>query len=588
MCRRKCQRIRNIVNLSAAEAAADRPRNDLLSDSTSSSLAARERRAAAARLPAWDLGPHQLCDLELLLAGGFAPLSGFLGEKDYRAVLAGSRLADGRLWPMPICLDLPAAVADALAPGDRLALRHPEGVPLAVLTIDSLFRPDKEEEAAAILGTTDRAHPWVAHLADEVAEVYAGGTLEPLEPPPHAIFRAFRHTPAQLKAIFAAAGWQRVVAFQTRNPLHRAHVELVSRAAARADAAILLHPVVGRTQPGDVDDFTRVACYRAVLPRFAPRPAMLSLLPLAMRMAGPREALWHALIRKNYGATHFVVGRDHASPGPFYEPYAAQQLVAQHAAEIGIEALPFEELVYRPDEGVYVGRSEVPAGAPVASLSGSELRRRLRAGEALPDFFTYPEVEAELRRRVRPRSELGFAVFFTGLSGAGKSTIAGVLLAMLEERGPRGVTLLDGDVVRRHLSSELGFSRQHRDLNVTRIGFVAAEIVKHGGVAICAPIAPYAAARRQARAMIEAQGGFVEVYVETPLETCEQRDRKGLYAKARAGLVKGFTGIDDPYEAPQNAEIVVDTRSESAEEAAERIVAYLAAQGYLKAQIKEG
>lgn len=548
----------------------------------------------AARLPAWDLTPHQLCDLELLLAGGFAPLDGYLGEVDYRAVLAGSRLASGGLWPMPICLDLPAAVADRLAIGDRLALRHPEGVPLAVLTIGSLFRPDREAEAEAVLGTTDRVHPWVRHLLDDVEEVYAGGSLEPLEPPPHAVFRAYRHAPAQLRAIFAAAGWQRVVAFQTRNPLHRAHVELVSRAAELADAAILLHPVVGRTQPGDVDDFARVACYRAVLSRFAPRPAMLSLLPLAMRMAGPREALWHALIRKNYGATHFVVGRDHASPGsdsqgkPFYDPYEAQRLVGEHAAEIGIVALPFEELVYRPDAGSYVSRSEVPAGVEIASLSGGELRRRLRAGEELPGFFTYPEVEAELRRRVRPRDELGFAVFFTGLSGAGKSTIAGVLLAMLEELGPRGVTLLDGDVVRRHLSSELGFSRQHRDLNVTRIGFVAAEIVKHGGVAICAPIAPYAVARRQARAMVEAQGGFVEVYVETPLETCEQRDRKGLYAKARAGLVKGFTGIDDPYEAPQNAEIVIDTRSESAEEAAERIVAFLAAKGYFAPPVKEG
>lgn len=560
-----------------------------MSDPSSVSEDLRERRAAAARLPAWDLTPHQLCDLELLLAGGFAPLAGFLGEADYRAVLAGSRLLDGRLWPIPICLDLPAALSDQLALGDRLALRHPEGVPLAVLTIESLFRPDRQAEAAAVLGTTDRAHPWVAHLEDEVEEVYAGGLLEPLEPPPHAVFRAFRHTPSRLRAIFAAAGWQRVVAFQTRNPLHRAHVELVARAAELADAAILLHPVVGRTRPGDVDDFTRVACYRAVLPRFAPRPAMLSLLPLAMRMAGPREALWHALIRKNYGATHFVVGREHASPGsdsagkPFYPPYEAQELVARHAAEIGILALPFEELVYRPDIAAYVGRSEVPAGAPVASLSGSEQRRRLRAGEPLPDFFSYPEVEAELRRRVRPRRDLGFAVFFTGLSGAGKSTIAGVLLAKLEEAGPRGVTLLDGDVVRRHLSSELGFSRQHRDLNVTRIGFVAAEIVKHGGAAICAPIAPYAAARRQVRSMIEAQGGFVEVYVETPLETCEQRDRKGLYAKARAGLVKGFTGIDDPYETPENAEIVVDTRSESAEEAAERIVAYLANAGYLVA-----
>lgn len=549
----------------------------------------RERRAGAARLPAWDLSPHQLCDLELLLNGGFAPLAGYLGEEDYHAVLAGSRLAGGALWPIPICLDLPAELADTLAPGDRLTLRHPEGVPLAVLKIASLFRPDKEAEAAALLGTTDAAHPWVAYLRDGVGDVYAGGALEPLEPPPHAVFRDLRQGPAELRRLFATRGWQRVVAFQTRNPLHRAHVELVRRAAAAAEAAILLHPVVGRTRPGDVEDFARVACYRAVLPRFAPHPAELAILPLAMRMAGPREALWHALIRKNHGATHFIVGRDHASPGsgsdgrPFYEPYAAQELLARHAGELGLAVLPFEELVFREDLRVFVPRSEVPAGAPLAALSGTELRRRLRDGEPLPDHFTFPEVEKELRRRQRPRREQGFAIFFTGLSGAGKSTVAGVLLAMLEERGPRPVTLLDGDIVRRHLSSELGFSRRHRDLNVTRIGFVAAEIVKHRGAAICAPIAPYAAARRQVRAMIEEQGGFVEVYMATPLEVCEQRDRKGLYAKARAGLVQGFTGIDDPYETPERPEITVDTRDESAEAAAERILAYLVEKGYLAA-----
>ena len=554
----------------------------------STTLAAqREQRAEAARLPAWDLLPHQLCDLELLLGGGFAPLTGFLGEADYRSVLERARLADGALWPMPICLDLPAALADGLAIGDRLALRHPEGMPLAVLRIGSLFRPDKAAEAAAVLGTTDPAHPWVSYLQESVGEVYAGGSLELIEMPPHAVFRAFRHQPAELREHFARQGLTRVVAFQTRNPLHRAHVELVKMAAAAADAAILLHPVVGRTKPGDVDDFARVACYQAILPQLAPRPALLSLLPLAMRMAGPREALWHALIRKNYGATHFIVGRDHASPGvdasgrPFYDPYEAQRLTGEHAAEIGIEILPFEELVYRLDLGRFESRSQVPVGVPIGELSGSELRRRLREGRELPAYFTYPEVEKELRRRHRPRAEQGFAVFFTGLSGAGKSTIAGVLLAMLEEKGSRGVTLLDGDIVRRHLSSELGFSREHRNLNVTRIGFVAAEIVKHRGVAICAPIAPYAAARRQVRSMVEEQGGFVEVYVSTPLEVCETRDRKGLYAKARAGLVQGFTGIDDPYEIPERPEIEIDTRTESAEAAAERILAFLAGQGYL-------
>ena len=562
----------------------------LLEDATlEDELRQREQRAEAARLPAWDLRQHQLLDLELIANGGFAPLAGFLGEADYFSVLARSRLASGELWPIPVCLDLPATFAQNLAPGDRLTLRHPEGMPLAVLTIESLFRPDKEVEAEAVLGSADPAHPWVQYLRSSVGEVYAGGKLEILERPPHAIFRRFRQTPDELKELYARRGYSRVVAFQTRNPLHRAHVELVRRAAELADAAILLHPVVGRTRPGDVDEFTRVACYQAVLPHFAPRPALLSLLPLAMRLAGPREALWHALIRKNYGATHFIVGRDHASPGtdsqgqPFYDPYAAQRLVAEHQKEIGIEVLPFEELVYQKDIGRYVSRSEVPAGAPIATLSGTELRQKLRSGESLPSFFTYPEVEKQLRKRHRARKEQGFVVFFTGLSGAGKSTIANVLINKLEEQGQRRITLLDGDLVRLHLSSELGFSREHRNLNVTRIGFVAAEIAKHGGAAICAPIAPYAEARAKARAFAEENGGFVEVHIATPLETCEERDRKGLYAKARAGLVKGFTGIDDPYEAPQNPELRIDTRHESAEDAAERILAYLEHQGFLAA-----
>lgn len=547
----------------------------------------REKRAEAARLKTWDLRLHQLLDLELIGNGAFAPLTGFLGEADYLSVLESSRLVNGKSWPIPVTLDLPQSFAETLAIGERITLRHPEGIPLAILKIESLYRPDKEAEAAAVLGTTDAAHPWVSYLKNTIGEVYAGGPLEILETPKHSNFRALRQSPAELKALFKERGFKRVVAFQTRNPLHRAHVELVQRAADQADAAILLQPVVGRTRPGDIDEYTRVRCYQAVLPHFRPRPAVLSLLPLAMRMAGPREALWHAIIRKNYGATHFIVGRDHASPGndsqgkPIYDPYAAQRLVAEHQEEIGIEVLPFEELVYRKDIDRYVSRSEVPAGAPIATLSGTELRQKLRDGEALPGFFTYPEVEKELRKRHRSRAGQGFVVFFTGLSGAGKSTIANVLVSKLEEQGQRRITLLDGDLVRQHLSSELGFSREHRNLNVTRIGFVAAEVAKHGGAAICAPIAPYRQARKEVRAIAEESGGFIEVHVATPLETCEERDRKGLYAKARAGLVKGFTGIDDPYEVPEDPELRIDTRLTSAEEAAEAVLRYLEAQGYL-------
>jgi sulfate adenylyltransferase len=545
-------------------------------------------RAEAARLPAWDLTPHQLCDLELLGNGGFAPLTGYLNPADYASVLAHARLASGELWPIPVTLDVSESFGSDLEIGQRIALRHPEGMPLAVLTVESVYRPDKEAEARAVLGTTDVAHPWVRHLRDAVGPVYVGGAIELVELPAHHVFRRHRHTPAELRTQFAERGWKTVVAFQTRNPLHRAHVELVRRAAEQSGAdGILLQPVVGRTRPGDVDEFTRVRCYDAVLPHFAPKPALLSLLPLAMRMAGPREALWHALIRKNYGATHFIVGRDHASAGndsngrPFHGPYEAQELVARHATEIGIQVLPFEELVYLASADLYVTRSEVPGNAEVAALSGTELRRRLRDGIELPSWFTYPAIERELRKRHKSRAEQGFVVFFTGLSGAGKSTIANIVLALLEERGPRQVTLLDGDLVRKHLSSELGFSREHRDLNVTRIGFVAAEIARHGGAAICAPIAPYAAARRVVRETVGEAGGFIEVHLSTPLEICEERDRKGLYAKARAGLLKGFTGIDDPYEAPAAPEIRIDTARATAEEAAQRIVAHLEKEGFL-------
>lgn len=547
----------------------------------------RERRAEATRLAAWDLTQHQLLDLELIANGGFAPLQGFLGEDDYRSVLTSMRLETGSLWPIPVTLDLDAALADRLAIGDRLALRHPEGMPLAVLTLESLFRPDKYEEAAAVVGTTDPAHPWVHHLLHEVGEIYAGGRLEILEKPPHALFRDLRLEPPALRDLFQRRGWQRVVAFQTRNPLHRAHFELVRRAAEEADAAILLHPVIGRTRAGDLDNISRVACYRAVLPRFSPRPILLSLLPLAMRMAGPREALWHALIRKNYGATHFIVGRDHASPGtdsagrPFYDPYSAQRLTARHQAEIGIHILPFEELVHRRDLKLYVSRSEIPAGTPIDTLSGSELRQKLRQGQALPSHFTFREVENELRKRYPPRHQQGVVIFFTGLSGAGKSTIAGLLQALLEEQSERRTTLLDGDLVRRHLSSELGFSHQHRNLNVARIGFVATEIAKHGGIAICAPIAPFAAARDKIRQAVQEIGGFIEIHVATPLEVCEQRDAKGLYAKARAGLIQGFTGIDDPYEPPPNPELLIDTSREKAGDAATRILDFLHHEGYL-------
>ncbi len=504
--------------------------------------AERERlRREAVSLASWELTERQLCDLELLLNGAFSPLTGFMGRADYERVVREMRLASGLLWPIPVTLDVSEELARSLAPGGVLLLRDPEGAPLVQLEVSDLWRPDRAAEARQVYGTEDRAHPGVDALLGRSQPVYVGGRVTGIEAPQHFDFPAWRLTPRELRERFARLGWRRVAAFQTRNPMHRAHVELTLQAARAADANILLHPVVGLTKPGDIDHYSRVRCYQKVLSHYPEGAAALALLPLSMRMAGPREALLHAIVRKNYGCTHFIVGRDHAGPGKdaagrdFYPPYAAQELALAHQKELGIGILPFQD----------------------------------------------PEVVAELGRTHPARRRQGVTVFFTGLSGAGKSTIAKALLARLLEVGERSVTLLDGDVVRKHLSSELGFSRAHRDLNILRIGFVASEITKHRGIALCAPIAPYAATRAEVRRMISEWGGFFEVYVSTPLEVCEARDRKGLYAKARAGLIQSFTGVSDPYEAPQQAEIVIDTRECTALEAAAMILTRLETEGYV-------
>ena len=541
----------------------------------------------AVRLPSWDLNFRQIWDSELLLNGAFSPLKGYLSRADYDSVCAEMRTADGHLWPMPITLDVTKEFAKGISAGDRVALRHPEGMVLAILSVSDIWEPNLKEEAVQVFGTDNEHHPGVFQLLHESHPVYLGGRLEGLELPPHHTYRHHRHTPDELRAEFKRLGWRRVVAFQTRNPMHRAHVELTRRAAQQNDAKLLIHPVVGRTSPGDVDYFSRVRCYEAVVEQLPPQSTMLSLLPLAMRMGGPREALWHALIRRNYGCTHMIVGRDHAGPRdgdgkPFYGPYDAQELVKEHSAEAGIELVPFQELVYVEERGEYLTRDEIPEGAKILNLSGTELRRRLREGVDIPEWFSYPEVIDSLRKRFPPRSRQGYTVFFTGLSGSGKSTIAQILIAKLMETDDRPITLLDGDIVRKNLSSELGFSKEHRDLNIRRIGFVASEITKNRGAAVCAPIAPYTKTRQQVRQEIEQYGGFIEVHVATPLEVCEQRDRKGLYAKARAGLIKEFTGIDDPYEAPENAEVVIDTTELSAERAAQKIVDHLQSNGFLE------
>ena len=549
---------------------------------------AAELKAHSKEWSSWDLTPRQICDVELLLSGGFSPLRGFMNRADYEGVCCDMRLKSGVIWPMPITLDVTEDFARKLQPGSsKIALRDGEGVMLAVLNVEDVWQPDRQAEAKSVFGTASKAHPGADYAINKANPWYVGGKLEGLQPPAHYDFRSLRLTPAELRAEFSRLGWRRVVAFQTRNPMHRAHQELTFRAAKQVEANLLLHPSVGMTKPGDVDYFTRVRCYQLLLSKYPQGTVKLSMLPLAMRMGGPREAIWHGIIRKNHGCTHFIVGRDHAGPGndtdgkPFYGPYDAQQLFKKHESDIGVTMVPFNMMVYLEDQDKYVPDNEVPKGSRVLNISGTELRQRLNEGRDIPSWFTYPEVVQELRRSYPPRHKQGVTIFFTGLSGSGKSTIANVLLTKFLETGGRPVTILDGDLVRKHLSSELGFSKEHRDINIRRIGYVASEITKNGGIAICAPIAPYEAVRKAVREMIEPLGGFVLVHVATPLEICEQRDRKGLYAKARAGIVKEFTGISDPYEVPQKAEVVINTAELSPEEAAQEIILHLEQQGFI-------
>jgi len=541
--------------------------------------------------PSYDVTPRQLCDLELLLSGAFSPLKGFLTRADYDPVCSDMRLADGTLWPIPITLDVPEELGKTLRPGANLALRDAEGVMIAALQVEDVWQPDRAAEAEAVLGSTNPEHPGVAQLLERTNPYYVGGTLTGLAPVTHYDYKLLRHTPAELRSEFAKLGWTNIVAFQTRNPMHRAHQELTLRAAKEVEANLLIHPVVGMTKPGDVDHYTRVRCYQALLHRYPRKTAMLSLLPLAMRMAGPREAVWHAIIRKNHGCTHLIVGRDHAGPGSdssgkaFYGPYDAQELLQKHEAELGVAMVPFKLMVYVEEQDTYTPIDEISEGTRTLNISGTDLRDRLAMGKEIPEWFTFSDVATELRRSHPPRHQQGFTVFFTGLSGSGKSTIANVLLVKLLEMGGRPVTLLDGDLVRKNLSSELGFSKEHRDLNIKRIGYVASEITKNGGVAICAPIAPYDSVRKDVRSMIQPTGGFLLVHVATSIDVCEERDRKGLYAKARAGIIKEFTGISDPYEAPADADLTIDTAEYTAEEAAQQIVLHCEKEGYIAGDV---
>ncbi|WP_239708957.1 bifunctional sulfate adenylyltransferase/adenylylsulfate kinase [Luteibacter sp. 9133] len=542
---------------------------------------ASELRRASGDLPSVVLDERQLCDLEMLMHGAFSPLRGFLSRDDYESVVERMRLANGTLWPIPITLDVPVALSGGIGPGSKVALRDAQGVLRAVLSVTDAWIPDREREASKVFGTTDSLHPGARYTLGCAGSLALGGPVSAVCDVDHHDFTELRDTPATLRAWFSAKGWDRIVAFQTRNPMHRAHRELTLRAAEKVGGKLLIHPVVGQSKPGDVDHYTRVRCYRALLPYYPADSVKLSLLPLAMRMAGPREAIWHAIIRKNYGATHFIVGRDHAGPGndrdgrPFYDPFAAQRLLKIHEAELGIVSVLFPAMVYAVNRDAYLPSDEVLDADEVKDVSGTQLRQHLRDGTEIPPWFSFPEVVRILRERHPMKKARGFAVFFTGLSGAGKSTIAQALMARLMEGSARPVTLLDGDEVRRHISRGLGFSREDRAANVERIGYIAGEVVRHGGIAICAPIAPFADSRADARKWVEAHGAFVEVYVCTDIEVCESRDIKGLYAQARAGRLANFTGVNDPYEAPEYPELRLDGNAGTPRELAGRVVELL-------------
>ncbi len=541
--------------------------------------------ARASKLPRIQLTSRSLCDLELLATGAFSPVDRFLGESDYRRVLQDMRIADGKLFPIPITL--PVDPQTPIKLDHEIALADQRNNLLAVMRVEEIYEWDPDEEAKLVYGTTDVRHPLIAEM-HSWGRLNISGELKVFALPRHYDFQKIRLTPAQVRIRLAALGLCNVVAFQTRNPLHRAHEEITVRAARQIDGTLLLHPVVGMTRPGDVDHYTRVRSYKVLADRYYDnRHTVLALLPLAMRMAGPREAVWHGIIRRNFGANHFIVGRHHASPGldsknwPFYSPYAAQELFAHYSEEIGVKIIPFPDLVYLPDEERFEDVARVPQGSPISSLSGTAVREDyLQQGRSLPEWFTRPEVAQVLAQAYPPRHRQGFCIWFTGLSAAGKSTTAEILTVLLLEHG-RQVTVLDGDVVRTHLSKGLGFSQEDRDINIRRIGFVAAEIVRHGGAVICAAVSPYRATRNECRSMIGSDQ-FMEVYVDTPLEVCEQRDPKGMYAQAREGQITGFTGIDDPYEPPNSPEIVLETTQTSAELNAQRILSHLIERSFVE------
>ena len=563
-----------------------KPHGDLLVNLIVDQKRGQVLKEISLNLPDITLTERHLCDLELIASGAFSPLTGFMTKSDYESVIDRMELQNQIKWPLPICLDVTETIAKSLEAGQSLALRDQEGFLLAVMHLEDIWPIDRKKEALGVYGTTNQDHPGVHYLFQKTGDYYIGGQLEVLSLPLHFDFKQLRLTPLEVRRIYRKLGWQRVVGFQTNNAIHRPQFELIIKAMQKARANLLLLPNVGITRPGDFDHYTRVRCHQKIVKHFPPDSYILNLLPLAMRMAGPKEALLHMIIAKNYGCTHFIIGHDHAGPGvdkqniPFYKNDEAIQLASLHAKEIGLSIISSKEMVYLPFEDEYRQASDVPPKSETISLSGSDIRKRIIQGKKIPQWATFPEVVKELCKAYPPPKKQGFTIFFTGLSGAGKSTVAKVLFSRFLEIGKRPVTLLDGDIVRQNLSSELSFSKEHRDINVHRIGFVASEITKNRGIAICAPIAPYQETRQEIRSSIEKYGGFIEVHVATPLDECEKRDRKGMYAKARAGLIKGYTGVDDPYDIPLEPEVRIDTSDLTPGEAAQEILLFLSQQGY--------
>ena len=524
------------------------------------------------------LSLKQQCDLEMIANGAFSPLSTFNNQKDYEEILLNNRLSNGLVWPIPIVLDVPDQFLKSLDKNEYISLRNAEGFLLAILKVNEFWAPDKKEEANSVFKSNDPNHPGVDYLFNHTNNNYISGELVPIQSNKYFDFTHLRKSPQEVRDFFRLNNWKDVIAFQTRNPMHRAHYELTKLAMDEHNSKLLIHPVIGMSKPGDIDHFTRVKCYQHIIKYYPENSVELSLINLAMRMAGPKEALWHAIIRKNYGCNRIIIGRDHAGPGvnaegkPYYQPYDAQELIAQYQEELEIKMVPFKEMVFAKNKKTYLPLDKIEQDDPIEKLSGTQFKELLQQRTEIPTWYSFPEVIHELRKRFPKLHNQGLTVFFTGLSGAGKSTLANAIMYKLMETEDRPITLLDGDIVRQHLSSELGFSKEDRDIHVKRIGYVASEITKHGGVAICAPIAPYSNTRKVVRNMIDEVGSFVEIHVATPLSVCEERDTKGLYKQARAGKILDFTGVSDPYEEPENPEITVDTSDITVEESSALIL----------------